>query len=145
MRLTLTLLILSVLTSPGAQGHRVAAQQEDARQANAAQDPWPAAPVLTRMLTLPGGQADGQRMVKELKLTATQFSELRRLAGSEATYGRAGRQVTGRGEAARLNRNLQRMNQEKDRKVRLSLGSRYPAFRTWVRTWWQTQVGQARS
>ncbi|MFC4639599.1 hypothetical protein [Deinococcus hohokamensis] len=111
----------------------------------AAADPWPAAPVLTRLLTLPAGHADGQRLVRDLKLTSVQVAELRRLAGSEAAYGRAGRQVIGRDEAARLNRNLHRMTLEKDRKVRLVLAAQYPAFRAWVRTWWQTQVGRARS
>ena len=145
MRSTVMVLALGVLSVQAAQAHATAAQSPVTSPTTAARDPWPTAAVLTRLLTLPAGKADGLRMVKDLRLNPLQVSELRRLAVSESVYGRAGRQVIGREEAARLNRNLLLMNQEKDRKARLALADRYPAFRTWIRSWWQAQVGQARS
>lgn len=109
----------------------------------AASDPWPAAPVLTRLLVLPSGKADGQRLVSGLGLTEAQVRELRRLAASEGAAGEAGRRVIGRQEAARLNAKITAMNAEKDRKVRVLLGGKYPAFRSWVRTWWGGEVQKA--
>ncbi|MFB9992582.1 hypothetical protein ACFFLM_11450 [Deinococcus oregonensis] len=107
-------------------------------------DPWPSSAVLTRLFALPAGRADGQRLIRELHLTAAQSTELRRLARSEAAYAQAGRQLFGRDEAAALNAKLSRMSAEKDRKVRLSLAGKYGSFRGWVRTWWRAEVTAAR-
>lgn len=107
-------------------------------------DPWPASEVLTRLLVLPAGRADGERMVRELRLSPAQVRELRRLAASEHQYGQAAWRVVGRDNAAALNARLAGMRAEKDRKVRASLGGTYPAFRAWLRTWWATQVEGSR-
>lgn len=105
-------------------------------------DPWPTAPVLTRLFALPRGKADGQRLSQVLELRPAQLQELKRLADSEARYGDAGRHLFGRDEATRLNASIARFNVEKDRKVRLALGGQYPAFRQWIRAWWADQVAQ---
>lgn len=107
-------------------------------------DPWPASEVLTRLLVLPAGRADGARMVRELRLSHAQVRELRRLAASEHQYGQAAWRVVGRDNAAALNLRLAGMRAEKDRKVRASLGGTYPAFRAWLRGWWATQVAGSR-
>ena len=106
--------------------------------ATTAQDPWPGSEVLTRLFVLQ--PTDGARLVRELGLTPAQAAELRRMAGSERSYGQAGRQVLGRAEAQHLNGKLAEMRTEKDRKTRLALGGRYPAFRDWVRGWWAGEV-----
>lgn len=107
-------------------------------------DPWPASEVLTRLLVLPAGRADGARMIRELRLNPAQVRELRRLAASEHQYGQAAWRVVGRDNAAALNLRLAGMRAEKDRKVRASLGGTYPAFRAWLRGWWATQVAGSR-
>ncbi|KQR28033.1 hypothetical protein [Deinococcus sp. Leaf326] len=107
-------------------------------------DPWPASEVLTRLLVLPAGRADGERLVRELRLSPAQVRELRRLAASEHQYGQAAWRVVGRDNAAALNTRLAGMRAEKDRKVRAALGGTYPAFRAWLRTWWATQVEDSR-
>ncbi|MFD1730042.1 hypothetical protein ACFSC4_01285 [Deinococcus malanensis] len=145
MRLPVMVLTLGVLCVQAAHAHGTPGQSPVTSPMTAVRDPWPTAAVLTRLLTLPAAKADGLQMAKDLRLNSLQVSELRRLAASESAYGRAGRRVIGREEAARLNHNLLHMNQEKDRKVRVALGERYPAFRAWIREWWQTQVVQARS
>ena len=109
--------------------------------ATAAQDPWPTSEVLTRLFVV--RPADGARLVRELGLSSAQAAELRRMAGSERSYGQAGRQVFGRPEAQKLNGKLAEMRVEKDRKTRLALGSQYPAFRTWVRGWWAGEVSRS--
>lgn len=114
-----------------------------APSALAASDPWPTAPVLTRLLVLPSGKADGQRLTSGLGLSGAQVRELRRLAASEGAAGEAGRHVIGRQEAAHLNAKISAMNAEKDRKVRVLLGGKYPAFRSWVRNWWAGEVQKA--
>ena len=106
--------------------------------ATSVQDPWPNSEVLTRLFMV--RPADGARLVRELGLTPAQAAELRRMAGSERSYGQAGRQVLGRAEAQHLNVKLAGMRTEKDRKTRLALGARYPAFRDWVRGWWAGEV-----
>lgn len=111
--------------------------------ASVAQDPWPASEVLTRLFVL--RPADGARLVRDLGLNSAQAAELRRMAGSERSYGQAGRQVLGRNEAQHLNAKLAEMRAEKDRKTQLTLGSRYPAFREWVRNWWSAQVRRSLS
>lgn len=106
-----------------------------------ASDPWPNSEVLTRLFVL--RPSDGARLAREVGLSPAQVSELRRLAGSERSYGRAAGQVLGRAEAQVLNAKLAQMRAEKDRKVQASLGRRYPAFRAWVRGWWAAQVQRA--
>ncbi|GAA5511902.1 hypothetical protein Dcar01_00616 [Deinococcus carri] len=112
-------------------------------QATAA-DPWPNSPALVRLFVLPSGRADAERLTRTLALTPAQIAELRRLARSEAAYGEAGRHVIGRQEAARLNARIAAMRVEKDRKVRALLGTKYPAFRDWLRGWWAGRVRAAR-
>lgn len=107
-------------------------------------DPWPSSAVLTRLFALPSGRADGQRLIRELRLTPAQTAELLRLARSEAQAAKAGRQLFGRDEATALNAKIARLSAEKDRKVRLSLGGKYGGFRVWVRTWWSGEVSGAR-
>ena len=111
--------------------------------AAAAQDPWPNSEVLTRLFVI--RPSDGARMVRDLSLSPMQAAELRRMAGSERSYGQAGRQVLGRSEAQHLNVKLAEMRTEKDRKTRLALGSQYPAFRDWVRGWWAGEVRRSAS
>lgn len=110
--------------------------------ATSVQDPWPTSEVLTRLFVV--RPADGARLVRELGLTPAQAAELRRMAGSERRYGQAGRQVLGRAEAQHLNVKLAEMRTEKDRKTRLALAARYPAFRDWVRGWWAGEVSRSR-
>ncbi|EYB66885.1 hypothetical protein DEIPH_ctg064orf0054 [Deinococcus phoenicis] len=106
-------------------------------------DPWPASPVLVRLFILPSGRADGAALTRALALTPFQVAGLRRLAQREAAYGEAGRHVIGRQEAASLNARIAAMRVEKDRKVRVLLGAKYPAFRHWVGVWWARQVKAA--
>ncbi len=96
-------------------------------------DPWPAAPVLTRLFRLPAGRADAQALIATLDLTVAQVWELRRLAGSETLSASAPDSVTARAKIAAT-------NAEKDRKVRLLLGADYARFREWVRVWWREQL-----
>ncbi|WP_339095763.1 hypothetical protein WDJ50_00145 [Deinococcus sp. VB142] len=109
----------------------------------AAQDPWPQSEVLTRLFVL--RPSDGEKLARDLKLSPAQVAELRRMAGSERSYGRAAAQVLGRDEAAHLNGKLATMRAEKDRKTRLTLGGSYPAFREWVRVWWNGEVSGSQS
>lgn len=120
------------------------ARTRPAAPVSAPADPWPGSEALTRLLVLPAGRADGERMVRELRLSAAQVRELRRLAASEHAYGLAAWHVVGRDNAAALNVRLAVMRAEKDRKVRASLGGTYPAFRAWLRGWWATQVEGSR-
>ncbi|MDB5046205.1 MAG: hypothetical protein JWQ08_2255 [Deinococcus sp.] len=131
---------IRTLLAVGAVGWALSTAQAATRPA----DPWPGGAVLTRLFALPAGRADGQRLIRELHLTAAQSAELRRLARSEAAYAQAGRQLFGRDEATALNAKLARLSAEKDRKVRLSLASKYGSFRGWVRTWWRAEVRAAR-
>lgn len=109
----------------------------------AAADPWPQSEVLTRLFVL--RPSDGEKLARDLRLTPAQVAELRRMAGSERSYGRAAAQVLGREEAAHLNTKLAAMRAEKDRKARLALGGSYPAFREWVRAWWNAEVSGSQS
>lgn len=99
-------------------------------------DPWPEAPVLTRLFRLPAGRADAQRLVAALDLTVAQVRELQRLAGSETLY------VQG-GATPATQAKLAAMRAEKDRKVRLLLGADYALFRQLVRDWWRDQLRRA--
>ncbi len=108
----------------------------------AASDPWPGSPVLTRLFVLPSGRADRDRLIGALDLTVAQVRELERLAGSERAYAQAARTLDRAGAQA-LNVKLAAMNAEKDRKVRRLLGTDYTLFRAWVRAWWQAQVRRA--
>ncbi|NTX99840.1 hypothetical protein [Deinococcus sp. JMULE3] len=110
--------------------------------AQAASDPWPGSPVLTRLFVLPSGRADRDRLIGALDLTVAQVRELERLAGSERAYAQAARTLDRAGAQA-LNVKLAAMNAEKDRKVRRLLGADYKLFRAWVRAWWQAQVRRA--
>ncbi|GGN33569.1 hypothetical protein [Deinococcus daejeonensis] len=110
--------------------------------AQAASDPWPGSPVLTRLFVLPSGRADRDRLIRTLDLTVAQVRELERLAGSERAYAQAARTLD-RAGAQTLNVKLAAMNAEKDRKVRRLLGAEYTLFRAWVRAWWQAQVRRA--
>lgn len=110
--------------------------------AQAASDPWPGSPVLTRLFVLPSGRADRDRLIRTLDLTVAQVRELERLAGSERAYAQAARTLD-RADAQALNVKLAAMNAEKDRKVRRLLGAEYTLFRAWVRAWWQAQVRRA--
>lgn len=110
--------------------------------AQAASDPWPGSPVLTRLFVLPSGRADRDRLIRTLDLTVAQVRELERLAGSERAYAQAARTLDRPGARA-LNVKLTAMNAEKDRKVRRLLGTDYTLFRGWVRAWWQAQVRRA--
>ena len=112
--------------------------------ATAVPDPWPNSPALLRLYGLPTSYRDGERLAQALDLSPAEVAELRRLARSEASDGEAGRHVLGRQEAARLNARIATTRAEKDRKVRALLGSRYPAFRSWLRTWWAGEVKAAR-
>lgn len=132
------------LAATPAQAHLAQMSRQTRPAPTRPADPWPASEVLTRLLVLPAGHADGERMVRELRLNPAQVRELRRLAASEHQYGQAAWRVVGRDNAAALNRRLATMRAEKDRKVRASLGSTYPAFRAWLRTWWATQVEGSR-
>lgn len=137
---TLAALVLSLPVAqaslPSGAGETLA--QTPASSAVRASDPWPASEVLTRLFVLRPG--DGVRLGRDLGLNAAQLAELRRLSRSERAYAAAARQVLGRGEATALNEKLVAMRLEKDRKVRLALGTQYPAFREWVRGWWASQV-----
>ncbi len=110
--------------------------------ASTTSDPWPGVPVLTRLFVLPSSRADSQRLIRALDLTVAQVRELQRLAGSERAYAQAARDLNTPAARA-LNVKLAAMNAEKDRKVRRLLGRDYDRFRSWVRTWWQSQVRQA--
>lgn len=96
-------------------------------------DPWPAAPVLTRLFRLPASRADTQTLISTLDLTVAQVWELRRLAGSETLSVSAPNSAKSRAKIAAT-------NAEKDRKVRLLLGADYARFREWVRAWWREQL-----
>ena len=91
------------------------------------------------------GQGLLKKLARDLRLTPAQVAELRRMTGSERSYGRAAAQVLGREEAAHLNTKLAAMRAEKDRKARLALGGSYPAFREWVRAWWNAEVSGSQS
>ncbi|MFT2720261.1 hypothetical protein ACMT4L_09680 [Deinococcus sp. A31D244] len=99
-------------------------------------DPWPDAPVLTRLFRLPAGRADAQQLIAALDLTVAQVRELQRLAGSETLYVQG--EVTASTPAK-----LAVMRAEKDRKVRLLLGADYALFRQIVRDWWREQLRRA--
>lgn len=122
------LVVSALLSAPASAQFRVA-------------DPWPNSEVLTRLFVL--RPSDGARLAREVGLSPAQVGELRRLAASERTYSHAAGQVLGRAEAQTLNAKLAQMRAEKDRKVQVSLGSCYPAFRAWVRGWWASQVKRA--
>ncbi|AWT36066.1 hypothetical protein GCM10008956_01940 [Deinococcus arenae] len=113
-----------------------------AAPAQTAADPWPRAPVLTRLFVLASGRQDSERLIRTLDLTVAQVRELQRLAGSERAYAQAARPL-GTAAARALNVKLAAMNAEKDRKVRRLLGRDYDRFRVWVRAWWEAQVRQA--
>lgn len=142
MRRPLLALVLSAC-SLGASA--VGALGTGAGRVRVPSDPWPDSPVLLRLLTLPSARRDGERLFRALALSPAEAAELRRLAQSEASFAQAARQVIGRREAAQLNKRIAAMRVEKDRKVRALLGSRYPAFREWVREWWAGQVRAAGS
>ncbi|WP_034384811.1 hypothetical protein [Deinococcus sp. YIM 77859] len=128
----LLLVLALLLLPPGVQAASLSA------------DPWPQSPVLVRLFVLPSGREASRRLSRDLALTPAQVAALRRLAQSEAASAQAGREVIGRQEAARLNARIAALRTEKDRKVRVLLGSKYPAFREWVRTWWAARVKGAR-
>ncbi|GAA0499264.1 hypothetical protein [Deinococcus depolymerans] len=109
----------------------------EGRAAPGPADPWPAAPVLTRLFRLPEGRADAQALIAALDLTVAQVRELQRLADSETLSAARPAAVAARAKLAAT-------QAEKDRKVRLLLGADYVRFREWVQAWWREQVRRAR-
>jgi hypothetical protein len=107
-------------------------------------DPWPGSPVLTRLFGLPSSRADVARLSSELKLSAFQLQSLRQLSAGETRLARLGEAAQSRQQAQAVNIQLAALRTEKDRKARIILGSRYPAFRGWLRVWWQLQVTKSR-
>lgn len=107
-------------------------------------DPWPSAPVLTRLFLLPEGRNSQARLIKDLRLTPSQVSTLRHLADSESALAQQAQNVLGRENAAALNNKINLFNAEKDRKVREALEGSYPKFRQWIKVWWAEEVKKAR-
>lgn len=107
-------------------------------------DPWPSSPVLTRLFALPSSKSDVKQLAADLGLSSGQVQDLRQLTAGEARSAKLGEAVQSRLQAQQLNTEISAMRTEKDRKARLILGSKYAAFRQWIREWWSRQVTQSR-
>ncbi len=107
-------------------------------------DPWPGSPVLTRLFGLPSSRAEVLRLSTELHLSAFQMQSLRRLRAGEAQVARLGEAAQSRAQAQAVNVQVAALRGEKDRKARVILGRKYPAFRQWLRGWWAAQVAKSR-
>lgn len=108
-------------------------------------DPWPGSPVLTRLFRLDGTggvkRSDTlRRMQQALGLSAQQMQQLRQLGALEQQSARLGDSVTDRLQARQVNAQIAANRQKKDAQARQILGSKYPAFRQWLRGWWQAEV-----